>query len=237
MAEEKMPTPKRLVVTKRPPSFSKEQKVGLGLFFGIGGMAVLLGLVYISRHLTTPFVIEYEGEPILAGADFAAAQLEELQKKDTDGDGLSDYLELYAYGTSPYLEDTDGDGDPDRAELEAGTDPNCIKGQTCSTGALDETEVADQHLDNFLGESYEDAPNPNDYSSGFSEDAINEIVDPIGYVIENTSTEDMRTLFAESGVEESVLTQLSDEEVRTMFEEMLLEMQASGELEALLNAE
>ncbi len=29
---------------------------------------------------------------------------------DTDGDGLTDQLELYVYGTSPYLVDTDGDG-------------------------------------------------------------------------------------------------------------------------------
>jgi hypothetical protein len=36
---------------------------------------------------------------------------------DTDGDGLTDQVEL-CLGTNPYLEDTDGDGIPDKVELE-----------------------------------------------------------------------------------------------------------------------
>jgi hypothetical protein len=47
-------------------------------------------------------------------------------KWDTDGDGLSDMLEVYTvvdYGTSPTSSDTDGDGLNDRLELELGMDP------------------------------------------------------------------------------------------------------------------
>ncbi len=43
---------------------------------------------------------------------------------DTDGDGLSDYNELYVYGTDPNDDDTDGDGYDDAEELEEDTDPN-----------------------------------------------------------------------------------------------------------------
>lgn len=67
-------------------------------------------------------------------------KLIELQGKDTDRDGLSDYDEIYVYYTSPYLEDTDSDGMTDRDEIMAGEDPVCPKGQSCSPYA----DVADK---------------------------------------------------------------------------------------------
>ena len=42
---------------------------------------------------------------------------------DTDGDGVTDYDELYVYGTNPYLADTDGDGMPDGWEIAHGLNP------------------------------------------------------------------------------------------------------------------
>lgn len=42
---------------------------------------------------------------------------------DTDGDGLSDYDELFVYGTNPLLADTDGDGLPDGWEIQHGLNP------------------------------------------------------------------------------------------------------------------
>ncbi|MCC5908780.1 MAG: OmpA family protein [Balneolaceae bacterium] len=42
---------------------------------------------------------------------------------DTDGDGLTDYEEIYVYGTDPLNPDTDGDGFSDGQEVEMGTDP------------------------------------------------------------------------------------------------------------------
>jgi hypothetical protein len=42
---------------------------------------------------------------------------------DTDGDGLSDYLERVEYGTDPNNPDTDGDGYTDGEEVAAGTNP------------------------------------------------------------------------------------------------------------------
>jgi hypothetical protein len=42
---------------------------------------------------------------------------------DTDGDGLSDGEELREYGTDPANPDTDGDGHGDGAEVSAGADP------------------------------------------------------------------------------------------------------------------
>jgi len=56
---------------------------------------------------------------------YTQAQLDQMKKTDTDGDGLSDYEETFIYGTSPFLEDTDGDGTLDGVEVKNGTNPLC----------------------------------------------------------------------------------------------------------------
>jgi len=43
---------------------------------------------------------------------------------DYDGDGLSNWEEIFIHGTDPFNADTDGDGVPDGAEIGEGTDPN-----------------------------------------------------------------------------------------------------------------
>lgn len=49
---------------------------------------------------------------------------EQLNARDSDGDGVSDYDELYTYGTNPLTPDSDGDGLTDVEELNThGTDP------------------------------------------------------------------------------------------------------------------
>lgn len=49
---------------------------------------------------------------------------EELMERDSDGDELSDYDEIYVYGTDPLDPDTDGDGLTDYEEIHThGTDP------------------------------------------------------------------------------------------------------------------
>jgi len=46
---------------------------------------------------------------------------EASRSADSDGDGLSDTLESFAFGANPYNADTDGDGSSDWAECRAGT--------------------------------------------------------------------------------------------------------------------
>ncbi|MCC5941813.1 MAG: hypothetical protein JJU37_09745 [Balneolaceae bacterium] len=65
---------------------------------------------------------------------------EELMERDSDGDGLSDYDEIYIYGTDPLNPDTDGDGLSDYDEIFLfGTDP-LIK-DTSGNGFTDGQEV------------------------------------------------------------------------------------------------
>lgn len=65
---------------------------------------------------------------------------EELMERDSDGDGLSDYDEIYIYGTDPLDPDTDGDGLTDYDEIFVyGTDP--LNPDTDGDGFTDGQEV------------------------------------------------------------------------------------------------
>jgi len=65
---------------------------------------------------------------------------EELMERDTDGDGLSDYDEIFVYGTDPLNPDTDGDGLSDYDEINVyGTDP--LNYDTDGDGLSDGDEV------------------------------------------------------------------------------------------------
>ena len=58
---------------------------------------------------------------------------------DSDGDGLTDYEELWQYGTNPYEKDTDGDGLTDGEEVERGSSP--LKLDTDGDGLSDLDEM------------------------------------------------------------------------------------------------
>ena len=72
-----------------------------------------------------------------------------LRNVDSDGDGISDYDEIYVYGTDPYNPDSDFDGLSDFDEIYIfGTDP--LNPDTDGDGYLDGEEVAAGY--NPLGE-------------------------------------------------------------------------------------
>jgi hypothetical protein len=47
----------------------------------------------------------------------------EGQDQDSDGDTLSDFEEIFRFGTDPFNPDTDGDGSDDGQEVDSNTDP------------------------------------------------------------------------------------------------------------------
>lgn len=71
---------------------------------------------------------------------------------DTDGDGLSDSVELFIYHTDPRRQDTDGDGMNDVPELAAGRDP-LSRGTQYYYDAID--RLVGAHYENGLGLGYE----------------------------------------------------------------------------------
>ena len=133
--------------TFQPISAAKaswQQKFAV-IFLGLFGVsAVILWVMQFSGGLqvTKPLT----AEELAQLQKQQTTQTDVLRSQDTDQDGLSDYDELYLYGTSPYLEDSDSDGISDKQEIDAGQDPNCPSGQDCA-GASSQQDIGSSGQD------------------------------------------------------------------------------------------
>lgn len=211
----------RIVIRKTKPAFSKEQKVGLALVVGVGALSVLMGAFYVGGHLTHAFDFEYDGPAVLTHEQEQAQALLELQTTDSDGDGLTDYEELYLYRTGPYLTDTDGDGIDDSAEVLAGTDPSCAPNAPCAQAVVSNpvaTNPVESDLE-LLPSSVQDA---NEMTVIFEE------------LISGVTAEQVRGFLIENGVSPEAVNELSDEELLQLYQETLIDLQESGQLEEIL---
>lgn len=127
--------PERFDFRKWWDELSRDQRFSLSVF-GICGILTLgLSFAYLRAGLTSPFLVPKStlelSQEILKRQQESARELEILQEKDTDQDGLSDYAEIYLYKTSAYLPDTDSDGVTDAIEIAQGKNPNCPSGTDC----------------------------------------------------------------------------------------------------------
>ena len=124
------------LVGERWARLSVEQKLSASILSICGVVALVLSFAQVRSQLSSPFLVQRQvldrSNAFFAQQEEEAQQLELQRKKDNDGDGLSDYDELYVYHTSPYLTDTDGDTIPDGEEVARGIDPNCPEGKTCT---------------------------------------------------------------------------------------------------------
>ena len=106
----------------------------IGAQFGPAAVEALSSRGGVTNAAT---VYRVDGAPVPAGvsvADLFAAPVLELRWKniadlgdlsaDTDGDGLTDWQEVFLHGTSPVRTDTDHDGLSDGSELALGYSPN-----------------------------------------------------------------------------------------------------------------
>lgn len=107
---------------------TKEQKIGFVLLLAFAILAIGLGVLQIRNNIYKRFALNKE---INASIKDQVNTIDALRFRDTDKDGLSDFDELYVYGTSPYLPDTDGDGIPDGKEIQTKTNPLCAEGTDC----------------------------------------------------------------------------------------------------------
>jgi hypothetical protein len=140
------------------------------------------------------------------------SEVESLKFLDTDKDGLSDYDEIYIYKTSPYLEDSDSDGLPDAQEVTNGSDPNCPVGKKC----IEEVIVASSTPSSVKASSTVQSllSGQSDPTQGGS--------DVSGLLLSGSmDAATLRSVLKEAGMAEEVLSQISDEELMTVFNEEL----------------
>jgi len=172
---------------------------------GFVSAGLILGILLIRNDLHSPFRIADIN--LSANSNVAVidedGQLLALRDKDTDGDGLSDYDELYAHNTSPYLRDSDSDGDSDGNELAGGQDPNCPKGQVCETFPATNTVT----------------------NAGLTND-LNGNIDVIGE-LRNVDIATLRQTLLNAGAPKEALDQMTDDQLRQLYDEILSE-QAGG---------
>lgn len=171
-----------------------------------------LGFLSYSNNIKGVFVLKNYSEGSV-DANSAAEELLDLRDKDTDGDGLSDYDELYVYNTSPYLEDSDSDGYSDKAEIDSGHDPNCPAGQICLP--VSGGEPAPSGAVGSEGIS--------GLASGFEGITTEDLLGG------NLSADELRNLLAQTGqLEQSEINGLSDEDLLRIYEQTLRQLQNEG---------
>lgn len=114
-----------------------------------------------------------------------------LSESDTDGDGLSDYTEIYVTGTDETVWDTDGGGIDDGTEDSAGTDPldpdedsdGVLEGVDDCPGSTDPTTVDSSGCDQYQQDDDGDGvDNADDLCSGTSPLDATDVNDGFGCV-------------------------------------------------------
>lgn len=214
--------PGRVEVTPpQRPVFSREQKVGYTVVVGCGVIAVVLGFMYVGRHLNAPFQITYSGSQILTADEQEARQITAQKRSDTDGDTINDYDELYIYASSPYLTDTDSDGLSDDIEITSGGDPSCAIGDACDD-PMDDIDVGTGVSDEYEAQAQAEVE---DVEAALAE---------IKQSLMNLSPQEIRTMLVESGATQAEVDALSDEDVAALYQQILSQLESSGQLDTLL---
>lgn len=169
------------------------------------------------------------------------AELEKLRNRDTDGDGLSDYDELFVLHSSPYLRDSDSDGTSDKDEVAKGQDPNCPQGKSCTgvAATAPSTDAQGQLTPQFLRQAL--------LASGVPQTTIDQLNDtellniyqqavttPVENVnntnaastptlesLNNLSATEIRKLLIDSGIDQATLDKVDDTSLKQIFQQAL----------------
>lgn len=138
-------------------------------------------------------------------------QLATLKNKDTDQDGISDYDELYQYGSSPYIGDSDSDGISDKDEVDNDTDPNCPEGTECTAIAVFTPDTNSSSSTNTTTNS----------TNGSSTTNTNPAAS-------NLDVDELRAALKNAGAAQSDLDALSDSELVALYSEVLGEQSTTN---------
>lgn len=194
---------------------TKKALIVLFLFFGV--FLIFFSFRQLKNNIYSPFNFAVGDATDLNEAESDLASKYKLQDMDTDGDGLSDYDEIYIYDTSPYLADTDSDGVSDYDEIALNTDPLCAEGQDCyglEDNFLvepDEVIPADEVNTELVVEKSEELSVIEDIMSGEIDASI------------------LRKLLLDNGFVEEELEQISDEDLKQVYFDIVTEQLANKE--------
>lgn len=236
-------------IGNRPPTvLNVEQKIAAALLLFLFTGGVFFGIRSFGESLYRPiqkqFAENVTGKDVVNENSQEQKDIEALKKKDTDGDGLSDYDELYVYKTSPYLKDSDSDGVDDKTEVFGGTDPNCPTGKVCdvatsaATGVAEQTGdgtgVAENLLKSASGGSVSGAMSSLPTDSGKIQ--FKSKADVEAY-FKQASTEQIKSMLIQSGkVKKEDLDKLSDSDLKSFFDNAVAQASASGQFDSMITS-
>lgn len=202
--------------SERIASLSNEQKIIFGLLVFFAICVVGLGILQIRTTMYAPFALT---SAVPNDIKSEVTGVDALRYRDTDHDGLTDFDELYVYGTSPYLYDTFSYGFSDKEVIAKGL-PLCPKGQDCSTVAENNTTVLNASATTTVlgGETAALGAAPEDLSVLLS--------DP----------KKIRALLLQSGVQADVLTKVSDKDLMTLVTQLINSSSTLANIQALNTA-
>ncbi|MFA5062314.1 MAG: hypothetical protein WC526_04165 [Patescibacteria group bacterium] len=197
------------------PGLTKTQKMGFVLLLIFAIFAVGLGALQIRNSMYGPLALNKEVPPIDSGV---VNNIDTLKYRDTDHDGLSDFDEIFIYGTSPYLADTDSDGIPDGVEIAKGSSPLCNeKTKICVNGGSEAVPLSGGSP-STTAEVISQMQEPD---SSASIDALSQAL---------TDPAQVRQMLLSAGVEKKVLDSTSDADLMVMVQEILASSTISSQI-------
>lgn len=187
----------------------KGQRIGVGLLICITALLIAVTFFQFKTNIFSYGQrVKTDGLSNLDPQVKAEKEQEALKKADTDGDGLSDYDELFVYHSSPYMRDTDSDGIADGEEVRRGTSPTCPEGKDCLFNPI----VAAAN-----------ASSTESVSSGVAATSTA----GGGLDLTNLTPQDLRDALIQSGVPEAQLNGVSDEDLMKLVQQAQKENSAS----------
>jgi len=202
---------------------SPQQKISVIALGVFAIAAITLGLLHLHQSIYKPVAWKSPGN-IVEQTRERKETAAELDSKDTDNDGLSDYAELVMYGTSPYLSDTDGDNINDRDEIIAGTDPNCPTGDVCEFTPTPEIKSETNIAEGLLRFQDLGTAMPGIDSAATQQLAVIQQL----LTGEGISPDMVRELMIQNGAEKEKLDQVSDEDLMDLYMQAVNQMNAGG---------
>ena len=203
------------VVQAGQPPLRREQKIGFVLLLIFAVVSIALGLAQIRNTMYRPFALN---NTVPSAYKDEVTGIDALRFRDTDGDGLNDFDELYIYGSSPYLADTDSDGLTDKQEIDRGTNPSCPTGRDCANPIISGQGMLTAAVVSTTAASASAPPQ--------APDVLRILRDP----------KQLRPLLVQSGMKKDLLDKISDADLILLVNQLLASTSTAGvNLQSILN--